>query len=344
MRRSASNPSRIRRAFSLVEVLIAITVLALGLLGLASIFPVVISQQRDAQARLQAPAAIDGVRLQLLSGSEGLSATELAEVYAEYFDNLGATAKRETEGRFLSTELLAARAGPLFVQEGRYGYRYDSDGNGSLDADRIVPVTARIRPQPFSGSRPLFVFDLAVRGVSRDRALEDALNREVTIERVEIAVFLRPLDPGISVPADASLSGVLTGAGLTDAGSIRLPAGLSNETLLPSRDGTGSYAILLPARVRVDPDASNAEDALQFFRFANGTTEEIEQMASAPGQLLLDSTGVVREVVGTEIIDDEVFVRVSPAFPRGDGGETFYDIVFAPTAPVRVSVVGVPAR
>lgn len=335
---------RAGRGFSLVEVLIAITVLALGLLGLASIFPVVIAQQRDAQARLQAPAALDGVRTQLLSDAEGLSAREIADAYVDYFNGLGSGARRNTEGVFVATELFAARAGALYLQEGRYGYRYDSDGNGSLDSDRIVPATARLRPQPFSGTRPQFVFDLAVRGVSRDRALEDALGRDVTIERVEIAVFLRPIDPGITVPAGSSLSAVLTGAGLEEQDSLRLPVAFDVVSGLPSRDGQGSYAILLPATVRVDPGESESEDALALFQFAAGVPDNVRQMASSPGQLLLDNTGTVREVIDTELIDDTEFVRVSPPFPRGDGGATDYSVIFAPTPPIRVAVVGVPAR
>ncbi|MEO0386082.1 MAG: prepilin-type N-terminal cleavage/methylation domain-containing protein [Pseudomonadota bacterium] len=40
---------RLRRAFSLVEILFAIVVLSLGLLGIAAVFPVVITQQQRAQ-------------------------------------------------------------------------------------------------------------------------------------------------------------------------------------------------------------------------------------------------------------------------------------------------------
>ncbi len=41
-----TTPDRIRRAFSLIEILIAVIILGLGLLGLAALFPVVIREQR----------------------------------------------------------------------------------------------------------------------------------------------------------------------------------------------------------------------------------------------------------------------------------------------------------
>ena len=42
--------NKTHRAFTLIEVLIAILILALGLLGLGAVFPVVITQQRNANA------------------------------------------------------------------------------------------------------------------------------------------------------------------------------------------------------------------------------------------------------------------------------------------------------
>ena len=54
-------------AFSLVEVLIAVFVLSLGILGLASIFPVVLREQRQAVDATEAQIAIGSVQSQLLS-------------------------------------------------------------------------------------------------------------------------------------------------------------------------------------------------------------------------------------------------------------------------------------
>ena len=45
----SSNPAKSGKAFTLVEVLLGIIILAVGLLGLASVFPLVVRQQREAQ-------------------------------------------------------------------------------------------------------------------------------------------------------------------------------------------------------------------------------------------------------------------------------------------------------
>ncbi|MFN9951596.1 MAG: prepilin-type N-terminal cleavage/methylation domain-containing protein, partial [bacterium] len=56
MTKPASHP----RAFTLIEVLLGVLILGLGLLGLASVFPLVVKQQRAAQDVVRGVAAAGG--------------------------------------------------------------------------------------------------------------------------------------------------------------------------------------------------------------------------------------------------------------------------------------------
>ncbi len=64
-------PIRSARGFSLIEILIAIIILALGLLGLGAVFPVVVREQKQAQDRIAGTLAEDNIRA-VLRGFERL--------------------------------------------------------------------------------------------------------------------------------------------------------------------------------------------------------------------------------------------------------------------------------
>jgi hypothetical protein len=297
------------RAFSLVEVLIAVLVLALGLLGLGAVFPAVISEQRRAFDSITGESVAGLVQDKLSRSSEvvdlsPLTDPRLGQVGPGQGGGPGGP-QGDSAGRpgLINAPLLydhlwvmdpfaridggadtvwtqgspvpgAADFGDL--QEGVW--RSDSNTN---DLTKVLPITARLHPAPTSGVDPRFVWDPVVR-----RAPDGS---------VQVGVFVRRVDDRLAVPRGNTLSDVLTGQ---NGAARRLPLALTPSTgRLTTDTGAGSvYPVPQSLGAYVD-DRQLSWLILE----ASSTDPDLDSsigFARRVGQKLLDNSGVVRTVVG----------------------------------------------
>jgi len=301
--RVRTNTASARRGFSLVEILIAILVLAFGLLGLAAIFPVVVTQQRDAADRMLGPAAASAIEAQVFGASQLVDWSGPAERIAAAQGSLG------PEARKLWNVTTFAKTDPdgLLRLAGQSGQYQD------------VPAASRVFPTPFGSAPPQFVWDVAVRRTSSNAPLE-------------VALFVRRIDSAIRVPKDKSLTNVLTGWGLASGVPGALPVAVDAGSGRPTSDGVGDYATIqveknvTPIRVRSDRP---------FDRFnATGLTSIERTLLAQRGQKFVDSEGIVRTVVK---LDEQGRVVVEPAWTRQEPVQ----ILWVPQTPVAVKVIRV---
>lgn len=319
-------PNASRPGFTLIEVLIAILILALGLLGLGAVFPVVISQQRDAVQ------TVDGESVASMAASIVRSSTETID-FTPWFNPAHDMGKHNSGDTFSTYEWIVGPLEPYNDYQQRPGFVNDNHGPPSFDGSQdgywytelalldTPPTTAatlshalsvadRLFPQPFSGQDPKYVWDIVVR-------------REPISGRPQVGIFIRQIDSRISVPKDQTLSDVLVlRAASPSANSPSLPVALDKNTGRPVVDNAGDnndnivYAAPQTLQVQV------VEDHLDWLIFEDAGNPFIDTsigFATQPGQKLLDNTGTVRTVLGlatgpdSDILNTRI-VRVDPPF------------------------------
>lgn len=359
----AANPGAPARAFTLIEVLIAVLILALGLLGLGAVFPVVIREQRIGQERLQGALALNSARATLaamdfdrdlerrlgtgvlsngffneLSRQRSFSQRQnLNNTNAVNFGGWTVATNSTTSGATLT--LLAPS--PTLVVE--------------------VPLSARLAPAADARlGRPQFVWDFAVQRVSR---LDNAgFNPgDFPPGAMRAAVFVRNIDPRIRVGASSLIAQLLSGASV--------PVGENPELVDPRRtptlDGTGVYSDLRTMWVQfLESNGQRFRDRL-YVDVRSMTPDQrvvLWESARRQGQRLVDNLGNIYTVIGSVGPDDAAAVpaaflvveppipdtvraaqagtvAVSQSGPAFQPNEVIRQVVFAPLPPVAVGLV-----
>ncbi|MBX3379130.1 MAG: prepilin-type N-terminal cleavage/methylation domain-containing protein [Phycisphaeraceae bacterium] len=326
------------RAFTLVEVLLGIIILAIGLLGLASVFPLVVKQQRQAQDVVVgvssaeaaesfmrsrrgyfSPSANDIVGLNAPSGKSGWGALSWA-LYQTALQN-----KQEKHGLVNWSD--AFKAGATY-KTAIYGSQAEAAAGNVKGAiyigsdqgtqyDTVIKPYDRLLPAPSASVNPLFIWDIAPM-----LATPIDPNNQIAVRTplpLRITVFIRRIDPGIRVPAGLTLGEAIA------QGKV-LPLGVDSDGM-PTLNGNGEYPHFFYPTVQTAyrrfGSTAGPFNVVQFQEAANSTALAAARQV---GQQLVDVEGNVYTVValpdetGTDIPYANVLDRsvvIEPGIPAG---------------------------
>lgn len=341
-------PAR-RGAFTLVEVLIAVLVLALGLLGLGAVIPTVIREQKLAT-----------------DATMGVVVANEAEAFLRAHPNLnvlecpGSFSTDWGWGRWLLDDDWSEppddpdEPGYLWVAplSARDAVDYDPDtgdfmvggfgGKPCADHPMGIPVRQRLWPSDAAvGVDPQYVWDIAAR-----RYEGDAANGPYT---VQIALFVRRIDPRIRVPEGKTLRKVLTGDDLDRPSDRRVAVGWStagDRAFYPTFDGTngngafraGWQAYARPIALAIDTDPATPN---MLVIPAKGGRTPLYQLIQQAGQKLVDDFGNVYTVQRVERVKGDLRTRLVVE-PSVAPDATM--VLFTPQIPVSVSVFNISVQ
>ncbi len=287
MTRIASKPRvlcvRCQRGFSLVEVLIAVLVLSLGLLGIGAVFPVIVRQQRIATQTTMGNSAKQGIK-QILANNANFAA-----------DGRGWPAVRSY---VVSNASNPGDWVPLEVDRSTGNYDLDPDPNDPNANQVILPLSQRLYPLPMvSQTAPQFVWDMAARLIEPGDINNSAL---------EVAVFVRPIDPGIRRPINKQTGKPysLTTTLLDPFNEItgreqRFPVGVGRNGR-PTFDGKGMYS--MPVVAELSLPGTNPEPKFVLLDKVLSPNTDVAiatQVLSVPDKRFYGRNGKLYRVVST---------------------------------------------
>lgn len=340
-----------KRAFTLIEVLIGILILAIALLGLGAVIPVVVRAQRNAS-----------------DATAGIGALATAESYLRgnaELDRLSRPGPGPTSPPIplgLGVWLLDATWSPATNNNDAYLWEPlrtsisppeldDATGMVWLQKNPQSPtkigLAERLYPaRDAAGTQPQFVWDFIARRVAT------AAGQPM---QVQAAVFLRRLDSGIRVPEKPSgqqyqwtLYDVVTGTvpqgpptASLPAGARRVPVAVDGQGY-PTGNGVGDYA-----GVRVMDVLFRDGNRRGRLEMQGIPVNDVRRtLATQPGQRIVDNLGNVYTVLGVAD-DDPSVLLVDPPVPMGvpDSASNapvareIRQVAFTPQVPVAVRVI-----
>lgn len=355
-----------RGGFTLIEVLIGVLVLAIGLLGLGGMISVVVRQQVTVVESRRCESARRSVELFFDAASSVIDWEQLRQDY--YMSMVGqepgcdavycvppAPLPNPPTPEYGRWEVEWAWTGrdPQYVSNYRTWATVHVGGGVGRRCFCLVPnpinpnqcdvcqndrppveltlgrsasvlnVGTRLVPQAFSGATPEFVWDF----YPRRRPI--AATEDYRSAPIEVAVFLRRIDPGIRLAPGQTLDQVLT-----STGSDRLLPVAVDASGIPTRNGRGTYAHARSMRITVAlPPAGQMQTRVDM---AGDAT--LQYLAGQPGQKLVDVLGLVQTVVDRDPQSAQTLI-IEPGYDRNQASQVNNtEVLFTPQIPCAVFV------
>lgn len=345
-----------RGAFSLIEVLIAIVVLALGLIGLAAIFPVVVTQQRETADAVQGQSAMRSIEM-WITGNLRLSQRGMDETTRRA--PLGTVPPNARGWELLSASQAFSPQGewvlptPVSSVPGGGGGAEIETGTGNMlvgpdaTAGVLIPIGDRLWPRPYSTdkSQPVYVWDMAARRVLATNASGQVVPGSARRDdAIQVAVFVRRIDTGIRLPNARTLSDVLTGS---NGAPRRVPVAADAQGR-PTFDGIGgssapNYSMIQRFPYELSPDTSGGPGAVMLNVIVPATGPMLTMIAQI-GQKFVDQGGELHSVIdvkrdASNAVTLQIEPGVSARVAQQHAGTL--EMLYTPQVPAGVKVITV---
>lgn len=266
--------------FSLIEVLIAVVVLAFGMLGLAAVFPAVIRGQQTATDAVQGQSAVRSAQ-EYVEALAALREKVTGHQADAHLAGNGVQLRRLgwqtilADNAFSPNEewvLPIAPASPIISPWQGRGFtivtRNNTDFLGRLEIGQprnaangitggiVIPVAARLFPQPYTGgaqngsgsAQPKYIWDIVGRRLDAGlpnntlAAQNDRDEKHLHDDKVQIAIFVRRVDASIRVPSTVPAgSAPFTLSDVLAGNRPDLPAGARRAPVAVNVDGTPTF-------------------------------------------------------------------------------------------------------